>query len=268
MPSRLKLPLFLVFAALALQSPPASAQVADYGDGGGTAVTGSIGVGAMSAPEFEGSDRSEIKPLPFFNLRYGPVFLSTGKGLGIRLDLLDGALEISPALNYRGPRDEGESDLLAGMGDVEAQLTGGASIIYRMGDVSFGIMGFQGLSDADGFTLDTRLAYLNRQDEKLHWGFAAEAGFADADYNRAHFGVNEIQSLNSGYPVYTPSDGLRNVSLGGTVDYYLTPNISVDVFARASRLMGDPADSPLVRRGSPSQFTAGLLLFYHFGMGY
>jgi outer membrane protein len=267
MPSGIRILLIVAAAALALRPSPAVSQVSDDGDGGGTALTGSIGFGAVYAPEFAGSDRSEAGPLPFLNLRYGPVFLSTGKGLGIRFDLLGGALEISPAVNYRWPRDAGESELLNGMGDVDGQVTAGASVIYRVSDVSFGLSGFQGLSDDKGFTLDMRLAYRNRDSEKFHWGLAAEAGFADDAYNRTYFGVDEGQSLRSGYPVYTPSGGLKDVALGGSVDYYITPSFSVDVFAKGTRLMGDPADSPIVRRGSPNQFAAGLLFFYHFGAG-
>jgi outer membrane scaffolding protein for murein synthesis (MipA/OmpV family) len=251
--------------ALAFQAAASQAQVMDDGEGGGTPLTGSIGAGAVYTPEFYGSDKYEVDPVPFFNLRYGPVFLSTDKGLGVRFDLLGGALEISPAFNYRRGRDEDDSDILRGMGDVDHQLTGGVSVIYRVDDVSFGVKGFQGLSHDKGFLLDMRLAYLNRMSDVVHWGLAAEAGFADADYNQTHFGVNEIQSARSGYPVYKPSAGLKDLSFGGSVDYYITPSFSVDLFAKYSRLTGDPSDSPLVLRGSPNQVSTGLLFFYHFG---
>jgi outer membrane scaffolding protein for murein synthesis (MipA/OmpV family) len=238
----------------------------DTGEGGGTAVTGSIGAGVVFAPEFAGSDEGKAAPAPMLNLRYGPVFLSTDKGLGVRFDLLDGSLEISPAVNYRWRRDEGDSELLRGMGDIDGQMTGGASVIYRIDDASFGVKGFQGLGDDKGFTLDMRLAYLNRMNETFHWGLAAGAGFADSDYLQTHFGVNRIQSRRSGYSVFTPSAGLKDVSLGGSIDYYLTPSFSVDVFAKYTRLTGDAAESPLVLHGgSPDQMATGLLLFYHFG---
>ncbi|MDR3154147.1 MAG: MipA/OmpV family protein [Deltaproteobacteria bacterium] len=252
-------------ASAALWAGPAAAQVMDTGDGGGTPVTGSIGVGAVYAPEFAGSDKSEAKPLPYFNLRYGPVFLSTSKGLGIRFDLMGGALELSPALNYRWPRDEGDSDLLFGMGDVKGELTGGATVAYHMDDVTFAVRGFQAISGDSGFNMDMILSYLNRQHETFHWGLAAEAGFADSEYNRTYFGVNEEQSARSGYNAYSPSAGLKDVSFGGTVDYYIAPNISVDLFAKYTRITGEAFDSPLVLRGSPNQFSTGLLLFYHFG---
>ncbi|MDR1035344.1 MAG: MipA/OmpV family protein [Deltaproteobacteria bacterium] len=256
----------MLAAALALRAGPCPAQVMDTGEGGGTTVTGSVGAGVVYAPDFYGANDNKVSPMPFLNLRYGPVFLSTDKGLGVRIDLFDGALEISPAVNYRWRRDEGDSEVLRGMGDVDGQLTGGASVIYRIDDVSFGVKGFQGLSDDKGFTLDMRLAYLNRMSDVFRWGLAAEAGFADADYNQTHFGVTPLQSLRSGYPVYTPSAGLKDLSLGGSVDYYLTPSFSVDVFAKFTRLTGDAADSPLVLRGgSPNQVATGLMFFYHFG---
>ncbi|MDR1546592.1 MAG: MipA/OmpV family protein [Deltaproteobacteria bacterium] len=265
MPSSLRIWLFVASAALALAARAATAQVADYGEGGGTQITGSVGVGAVYAPEFSGSDKSEAKPLPVFNLRYGPVFLSTDNGLGIRFDLLGGALELSPAINYRWGRDEGDSELLRGMGDVDGQFVGGAKIVCRLDDVSLGLKAFQGLSDAEGFTLDMRLAYLNRMHDKFHWGLAAEAGFADSQHLQTHYGVTGEQSARSGYRVFSPSGGIKDISFGGAVDYYLTPNVSVDVFARFTRLAGDAADSPIVERGSHNQFATGLLFFYHFG---
>ena len=46
----------------------------EAGGFGAHAFHGSLGFGAMLAPEFEGSDKYEVRPLPIIDLRYGRHF--------------------------------------------------------------------------------------------------------------------------------------------------------------------------------------------------
>ncbi|MDR2353398.1 MAG: MipA/OmpV family protein [Deltaproteobacteria bacterium] len=230
-----------------------------------TPLTGSIGLGIVYTPDYDGAKTSKVRPFPYFNLLYGPVFLSTERGLGVKFDLLDGNLQLAPAINYRWEREQDDSPILNGMGDISGTFTLGGTISYYFAPFVLQMKAFQSLSSDKGFTMDFRAGYFNRDYEKLHWGISLTSSLADQNYNQTYFGVTQEQSTNSGHPVYTPSAGFKDVGLRGAVDYFLTTDISVDVFANYHRLISEAGKSPLVKSGTPDQFSTGLLFFFHFG---
>jgi outer membrane scaffolding protein for murein synthesis (MipA/OmpV family) len=255
--------LFLLSGSILLAQPDNIPD--DFEDNGTPPVTGSIGIGIGYGPEYAGSDDSEAKFMPVVFLNYGPVFLSSDKGLGVRFDLLEGALEISPAINYRFGRDEDKSPTLAGMGDVKGVVTLGGTIAYKFDDFVLSLKTFQGVNEYKGLTMDIKAAYLNRSNDSFDYGVSLSTRIADKAFNQAFFGVNPIQSERSGYRHYDADAGFNDIGLKGTFDYYLTPQFSVDLFAGYNRLIGVAADSPLVERGNANQFTTGVGFFYHFG---
>jgi outer membrane scaffolding protein for murein synthesis (MipA/OmpV family) len=263
--------LFVLALALALALGPAGLQAQpenypdDFDEGGAAPITGSIGIGAGYAPEFVGSNKSRVKMLPVVFLNYGPVFLNMEKGLGVRFDLLDGRLEISPAVNYRFQRREGDSALLAGMGNVHDVITLGGTLAYRFDDFVLAVKSFQGMNQSKGFTMDLKASYLNRSHTSFNYGLSVSTSLADKRYNQTYFGVTGAQSLASGYRTFNAPAGFNDVGLKGTFDYFLSPQLSVDVFAGYTYLLGVAGDSPLVEKGSENQFSTGLVLLYHFG---
>jgi outer membrane scaffolding protein for murein synthesis (MipA/OmpV family) len=236
--------------------------------GGEASLSGTVGAGVIYHPEFEGSGSSEYDFFPYLNLNYGPIFLRTENGLGIKFEFMSGDLEIAPAINYRLRRDEDSSELLRGMGDVEDTLTLGGSITYRMDSLSLKAKAAHGLSGDNGLVVDLSAGYHNSFNPNLHWNVIASTSVANGDYNQAFFGVTPEQSARSGYPVYTPESGFKDVGLGASVDYFFSQKISLDIFASYKHLMGEAADSPIVQKGSPEQFSTGLILLYHFGSSY
>ena len=259
----------LAAALLLLLSAPLAAQPEnfpdDFDDNGTPPITGSIGGGAAYAPDFVGSKDHEFKPMPLVNMNYGPLFLSTDKGLGVRFDFMDGAFEFSQAVNYRFERRESYNAALEGMGNVKGTVTLGATLAYKFDDFVLSLKTFQGITETKGLTADLKAAYLNRSHENFNYGFSVSTTIADGDYNQAYFGVTPLQSERSGYRPYKPQAGFTDIGFKGTFDYYLTPQISLDFFAGYTHLIGEAADSPLVERGSEGQFSTGMAVLYHFG---
>jgi outer membrane scaffolding protein for murein synthesis (MipA/OmpV family) len=149
--------LFLLFSASGLFAQPENIPD-DFAEVGTPPVTGSIGVGVGYAPEFIGSDSYKAGFMPVIFLNYGPVFLSSDKGLGVRFDLFNGSLEISPAVNYRFGRKESDSLLLAGMGDLDGVVTLGGTIAYKFEDFVLSVKTFQGVNESKGLTMDLKAA--------------------------------------------------------------------------------------------------------------
>jgi outer membrane protein len=64
---------------------------------------------------------------------------------------------------------------------------------------------------------------------------------------------------------YRPDSGVKDASLGGSLRHALGPRWSLITFARVGYLLGDAADSPIVRdRGERLQPSVGLVLAYGF----
>ncbi|MDR1044821.1 MAG: MipA/OmpV family protein [Candidatus Adiutrix sp.] len=224
----------------------------------------SLGLGLMSAPEFEGSDKNEAKFVPVIDVRYGRFFLSGAQGLGFEaVSTRDWTL--APSLKYRQGRDQDDSDLLRGLGDVDGGAELGAVLSWHPSDLAFFLGAYHGLGRARGLTAELGALYSTPLSEKLRATLGASLMLADSDYNQAYFGISREQSLRSGYRAYEADGGLKHVAVSASLAYELAYDLNLGFFAEYKRLVGPAADSPLVERGSEKQFSGGLSLGFKFG---
>jgi len=226
---------------------------------GSPELRASVGVGVVSAPEFEGSDKNDARFLPMMDIRYDRFFLSWTKGLGLDA-YSDDTWTISPALRYRFSRDEDDSRLLRGMGDVDDGVELGGQISWHPYAVGLVLNAFQGLGDAKGLTVDLGAVHRRELFEELDLTVGASVMFADSHYNDQFFGVSRKQSASSGYETYSPGSGIKHWAVRGALSWELTPVIDLAVFGQFKKLTGPADDSPLVRAGSNEQFLGGVSL--------
>jgi outer membrane scaffolding protein for murein synthesis (MipA/OmpV family) len=232
----------------------------DQEEGGG--FRASIGLGVGYAPEFEGSDNYDPMPLPFLDLRYGNFFLSSSQGLGYTV-ISTPNFTVAPAIGYTSGRDESDSQLLAGMGDVDGGLTAGGLVGVHTGPFSV-LMDLKfGLGALEGSTIGLGAFYSLPTSGPISARVGLGAQYATSDYNQARFGVTPLQSARSGYAVYQPGGGIKHYALSGSVDYDLSELISLGLFGEYRVLAGPAADSPIVRAGSDNQLRTGLSLGFH-----
>ena len=72
-------------------------------------------------------------------------------------------------------------------------------------------------------------------------------------------------ALNGQVTPYDPSGGITSVGATGALTYNWSPEWSTTAFVTYKRLVGDAADSPIVKRfGSENQFGFGLTASYSF----
>jgi outer membrane protein len=89
--------------------------------------------------------------------------------------------------------------------------------------------------------------------------------FSNARYQRAYFEVTPTASLATGLPEYRPGLGIHGVAVASGLSTQFTPRIGLFGYARYERLVGDAADSPIIRElGSRNQLSGGLGLNYTF----
>lgn len=230
-----------------------------YSPAGTPELRASVGVGVVSAPEFEGSDKNDAKFLPMADIRYDRFFLSWTKGLGYDV-YTDDTWTVSPALRYRFGRDEDDSRLLHGMGDVDDGVELGGQVSWHPYAVSLVLNAFQGLGNAKGMTIDIGAVHRRQLFDPLTLTVGTSVMFADSKYNQQFFGVTHKQSTSSGYDNYSPGSGVKHWALHGGLSWELTPIVTLDVFGQFKKLTGPADTSPLVKAGSNEQFLGGVSL--------
>ena len=260
------LSVFLVLVLCAFQGagvqaqPPESSKAAAAGvsaqPGGPQGWQSELGVGVIVNPESVGADSYNVVPIPFFDFRYldekGTLFFANiPQGIGGYVyrnrDFSSGrfvnvAAAIAPGFNIRG-------DEIPGIGDVgiatEARLsleTGGrqwtanATLAQDVGN------------GHEGMYLDLSLA--RRGPVGQGGGFFAAGPvlrLGDSTYKDSLFGITTAEAAASGLPEYAAGGGLERIGLQTLLSLPLgkSPWRWTGI-ARASRLIDNAADSPLV----------------------
>lgn len=250
-------------AAIAAAATAASASTHD--------IDGALTLVVNHSPDYLGARDASSSLRPGFLLRWGRLTVSSGggfaaqredhqvRGLGLELLRRDD-LQVNLGLRFDSGRDESSSSALAGMGDVKATVRArvGASWRFRPDwkfDASWTVDAF---GRGGGNLLETALRHEIRIADRLWLEPAIGVNIAGPHYMQAYFGVTEEQSQRSGYAVYDPSLGLRDVSLGASLRAEFGDHWVGVAGASVSRLMGPAADSPLVAKRTALGLTLGV----------
>jgi len=230
----------------------------------------SIGVGAQFLPSFPGGDDYKVGPLfTGFSRRAGdPIPLRTpDDGIDISLIGNDSFIDFGPLLQFQGERDD--EDVGAAVGDVDFTLEAGAFVNFNIGD-SFRIRleGQKGIGGHEALvgTIAADVALRPSIDTLVTFGPRLRVN--DDDYADAYFGITPAVAAVTGLPAYDPGGGVRAVGAIAGITHQLTRSFGIYGYAGYDRLVGDAAESPIVRQfGSRDQFSAGLALFVSFNIG-
>lgn len=224
------------------------------------------GLGAQVRPEFVGADDWAVTPLFDLDFARGDNpfrFEAEDDSFGITLVSSD-RFAFGPVLNLEPSRTN--SDVGAPVGKVPTTVEAGAfaeffptDSLRLRGEVRKGIGGHDGLVGSFGGD------YIWRDGDRYVFSLGPRLVLADSRYQRAYFGVTPEAALATGLPVYRPSGGIRSVGLASGLSYQFNRTWGVFGYGRYERLVGDAADSPIIREfGSRDQFSAGIGLSYTF----
>jgi outer membrane protein len=228
-----------------------------------------VGVGGEYAPEFEGSKRSILSPVPIISIRR--VGSTTDQFRGSRdsssIALIEfGDLRAGPAGKFIRARKASDYSQLKGLGDVSTAFELGGFVEYFPTDwlrarveTRQGFGGHQGVV-AD-FSADFIVPVMQRFVISAGPRFTWESTKATSPY----FSVDAVQAMTSGLPAFSAKGGAHSVGVGAQVSYRVDPKWEVRGYVEYQRLLGDAAASPLVAlRGSPNQTTFGVGASYSF----
>lgn len=209
-------------------------------------ITGEAGAGLSYQPHDPTGSRHEIRPVPYFDLDWADVSLSTDDGLTWSA-LKSNGFSAGPFLNYLPGRTANGS--LQGLHDVPDMGVVGGFVQYAPADFwrVFASVG-EAVGGPDGVVgrLGGEIGY------PLGGGVIGSsnltAHFADGQQNQAFFGVSGAESQASGIARYNAGGGLQNVALTQSFEFPLATHWSLLTSASWIHLTGSAADSSIVKQ--------------------
>lgn len=227
-------------------------------------VTGNLKVG----PTYPGADDFSVLGFPSFDIRRvgEPKRFSTPDD-GFSLTVYENSgFRFGLAGRFRGGRYLSDDRRLFGFKDVNWAVEPGVflefwplEMIRLRAELRHGVNGHH------GFVADLGLDGVARYG-RFTFAAGPRLALGDSDFARTYFGVTPAESaLNGLVPAYRPSGGATSVGLASSLSYDWSEQWSSTVSVSYARLVGDAADSPIVKRfGSENQFTFGASLSYSF----
>jgi outer membrane protein len=255
-----------------------------------------LGLGALSAPRWEGADARRVSALPVLQVEWSNGIFIAGMSAGMHLSRQP-SVEFGPLLAIQPRRSESGNATGAGGIDNSGALAGpvpdppleankaaaqGANRLIGMEPIATRLTlgGFFNYYLTPELRLTNSLLYgsgngrdgarwslgLQRIAARLadYHSLSLSAGvtMANRNDNQAFFGVTGAEARRSGNPAYAPAGGLRDVQLGARWNWALTPGWMLTSGLQATRLLGSAKDSPLVKR--PTDVTLSSALAYRF----
>lgn len=228
-----------------------------------------IALGLQTYPSYPGSDEHDIGPMfDYERERVGEQFEFEAPDESFDFALIDsGGLSFGPALSWEGKRTA--EDVGAALPKVEFSIEPGAFVSYQLSDsVRLRAEMRKGVTGHKGWIGMAGADFVMRDGDEWLFSIGPRVTWSDDRYQAAWFGVAPEDSAPSGLPAYDPGGGIQ--AYGATASFLtqFTPRWGIITYAKYDRLVGDPADSPVVREhGSRDQLSGGVALSYTFGSG-
>jgi len=237
-----------------------------------TAVSGFVGAGIGAAPDFEGSEDYEVRPLVTGSLKWRGYTIEL-VGLGARVDLLKSrAFSLGPRVSYRFGRDDDvENATVASLREVDDAIEAGFFAAYALqpgwlrgdrfeieGDFSADVSGAH-----EGLTAGLTGKYGWQAGERVRLTTDAGLTYADGNYMESYFGVDAGNAARSGLPQFQADAGIKDAGVGLTALVDLEGDWGLLARLSYTRLLADAADSPIVDdEGDANQFFGGVGVSY------
>ncbi|WP_287322039.1 MipA/OmpV family protein [Mesorhizobium sp.] len=222
-----------------------------------------LGLGGIIQPEYEGSKDYEIWPWPVIGFGYLaiPGLFAIGSP-----EAQAGGFAIGPSFNYTSDRDVSDDPDLSGLDDVDATFEAGLRASYEWTNAEVWGEARYAFGGADGVVGEFGVNAVARPTPELELKLGPFATVASADYMDSYFGVSARESANTGFRVdaFDPGGGFKSVGIRGLARYEFRPTWFLNAKASYSKLVGDAADSPIVKFGSEDQFAFGLSISKRF----
>ena len=236
---------------------------------------GFVGLGVGSVPDYEGSDNNEGSIAPFgrYNWSSGR-YLSLGgtanaeRAARLKMNILtkDSLLELGPVLQYRLKRDDVDNNKVDRMKEVDAATEAGVFVGLKLGQLSLSTTYVTDVSsEHSGDVWYMNGYYSIPVDESFKLIFGGHLTWANDDYMKTYFGVDNNDAARSGFNKYTASKDLKDTGLSIIGHYKFNQAWGMAGVINYTHMLNDAQDSPLVKdAGDDNQFKAVIAVTYSF----
>ena len=218
-----------------------------------TAVTGqdsaSVGAALISGRKYQGSDERSTALRPVVDFQWTNGWFA-GMVNGIGYDFVNRAdMNLGLRLTADFGRKQSLSSALNGMGDVPLRAEFGGFFNTALGsDLTLSTSLRRGSGeDKRGMVLNLGVHHTRLFGQQWMLATGVSAGWGNGNYMQSYFGVTPQQSATSGYAIYSPGSGLKDVKANGLLTYLLSRQVALTAGVSLSSLQGDTKASPLVR---------------------
>lgn len=226
-----------------------------------------VGAITLVMPEYAGAEEYRILPIPVARISYrervylGPSTVGLGFGGGVNF-LRAGNLTASAEVTVLDSRSADRADALAGMNGQETAIGAGLGLTWRRNGWAIGVGAAHGFNDGTGIIGTASLGYTKMFGRVLILTTSANLTAANAKQMRREFGITAEEAARRQALIdegddrletdegvaYRPGASLRSVGPSLSAVVLLSPRWSLIGFGGADYLVGDAAESPLVRR--------------------
>ena len=223
-------------------------------------------------PSYPGADDFSVVGFPSVSFRRSGTrerFSAPDDGLSFSL-LEESAVRVGFVGRFQGGRYYKDDRRLYGLDKIDWAVEPGVFVEYWPVEFLRARAELRrGFGGHEGFVADLGLDLVQR-----FGAFTVSVGprlaLGDSEFTRTYFGVTPLEAAINGQVVpYRPSGGLTSVGVTTGVTYEWSPQWSTTAFVTYKRLVGDAADSPIVKRfGDENQFGLGLTVSYSFDTGF
>jgi outer membrane scaffolding protein for murein synthesis (MipA/OmpV family) len=223
-----------------------------------------LGAGLMFQPRYPGTDEMIAVPFPLISV---VRFYIPGVD-----DAVDGnapvkRFSIYPSFGFNGSRDSSQSRELKGLKDVDWSVELGLGAAYRYDWIRGFVEVRQGFNGYSGQVAEFGVDFIANPTEDLQLMAGPRASWGSDDFMNTYFGVGRKEAAAPGSILdeYDAGAGFNRVGVAGTASYEFAENSTFHVRAGWDRIIGDAADSPIVKEGSVNQYYIGAGITYRFG---
>jgi outer membrane protein len=223
----------------------------------------SLGLGVAYVPEYSGSDKTRVVPLPIFERTFdNGAFISSTRGVGFQTTLE--GFGLSAALTYGGGRADHKknafygSDALKGMGDIDGAVQAVLGVSYQVGTVGLSLSTTQNLAHREHgatYTIGASMPLYSTASDQVGLGLSAVYG--DNKHMQTYYGVTAAQASRTAFKAYTAKAGFENLTAAVSWNHVIDKNWSAHSAVGFTQLSGDAADSPLTKRKTTPMLMTG-----------
>ena len=245
----------------------ATAQSADEGaftGPGSDREGGKVSLSVASNSDYSDGDGPRASVMPSIEYQWtNGWFAGTNRGVGYNFSK-DPALQYGLGLGLDLGRKESATGALAGMGSIDSKVEYGAFANYALSRNLrlSSVLRYGSGESGQGATVNFGANYTVDIAPQWRLDLGASANWANSPYMQSYFGVSATQSQQSGHAEYSPTAGISEVTTSLNLGYQITPKISLSGGLKASSLVGDAKNSPIVT--NPHNVSGSLSVGYKF----